>query len=81
MYVPVCLISDGISCYVTSQLFVLCTAGFELSGVSHMCVSGSEVANVFVGGYHRMGVSDLFVFAKGVKSDLVVHICLRRQGL
>lgn len=63
-----------------SQLFGVYTAGFELSGVSYMYVSGSEVANVFVGAYPRMGVSDLFAFAKGIKSDMVVHICLRMLG-
>lgn len=42
-----------------------------------MYVSGCEVVDLSVGVYHPMGVSDLFAFVKGVKSDLVVHICLR----
>lgn len=69
MFSPVCGVSD---------LFLVDTAGFEFSGILCMYVPGCEVPNLFVGVHHRMGVSDcLCVFIKGVRPDLIVHLCPR----
>lgn len=51
-----------------SEFAAASTAGFEFSGLCCRYVSGWEVANQFMGVYHKMGVSDLFVcFCQGCK--------------